>query len=280
MVLKRITAFLGLLLVLVLGAAAPGQTWGPRAHLLLNRYALQNLPPPLQAAMSARADVVVEMANAADARKSTVAGEAERHFIDLDRYGPYPFADVPRELNVLIQRYGAERVRANGLLPWALVDTTERLAAQMRARDPALWQTAADLGHYAADANMPLHTTENYNGQKTGNTGAHALFEEVLVDAFWRDSLFVPRAARAPNDLLASAFETIVASHGRIAPLLAAMTRAQERYARTDPRFYALIWAEAGPTMVASINQAAFDIASFWLAAWERAGRPDLQGVR
>jgi len=276
---RRLPA-LAVLLVLVLGAAAPALPWGLRGHLLLNGYALQNLPAPLQTALRARADVIVQMASAPDARKSTVPGESERHFIDLDRYGPYPFTDVPRDYAVLVQRYGETRVRANGLLPWTIIETTVRLAAQMRARDPALWQTAADLGHYAADGNMPLHTTENYNGQKTGNTGAHALFEEVMIDAFWRDAYFVPRAARAPADLLAFVFESLTASYARIAPLLAAMTKAQAQFLRTDPRFYELLWADAGPALRESMNRAAFDIASLWLAAWERAGRPDLQGVR
>lgn len=277
---RTLPALATLLLILVLGVAAPALPWGLRGHLLLNRYALENLPTPLQAALRARADVVVQMAGAPDARKSTVSGESERHFIDLDRYGPYPFTDVPRDYTLLVQRYGEARVRANGLLPWTLVETTERLAAQMRARDPALWQTAADLGHYAADGNMPLHTTENYNGQKTGNTGAHALFEEVMIDAFWRDAHFVPRPARAPADLLAFVFESLTASYARITPLLAAMTKAQAQFRRTDPRFFELLWTDAGPALRESMNRAAFDIASLWLAAWERAGRVDLRGVR
>lgn len=226
--------------------------------------------------MEAHAAEVVGRAAAADERKSTDPGESVRHFIDLDRYGPYPFADVPHEFRVLVERYGEAQVRANGTLPWTLVETTEKLAAQMRAGDPAMWLTTADLGHYAADANVPFHTTENFDGQKTGNTGVHALFEDVLVGAFWRDADFTPRPARAPANLLSYAFETITHSYARIAPFLAAMTRAQERYARTNPRFYEAIWAEGGPVVIASMNQAAYDIAAFWLAAWERAGRPVL----
>lgn len=264
-------------LAVLLLASPPAASWGSRVHVQLNRYALQNLPQPLRAAMEAHAEDVVGRAADADARKSTDPGESVRHFIDLDRYGAYPFQGVPRDLPTLMARYGEDAVRANGLLPWAIAETVDRLATQMRAGDAALWSTAADLGHYAADANVPLHTTENFNGQKTGNTGAHALFEEVLVEAFWRDTHFVARPARAPADPLADAFETIIASHARIAPFLAAMTRAQEGYARTDPRFYEVLWAAAGPVVITSMNQAARDIAAFWLAAWERAGRPELK---
>ena len=272
-------AALAVATLVLIAPAPPAASWGTQVHPQLNRLALRNLPDALRVAMEAHAADVVGRAAAADERKSRTPGESEKHYIDLDRYGPYPFTDVPRDLRVLVERYGERQVRANGLLPWAIVETAERLTAQMRAGDPAMWSTAADLGHYVADANVPLHTTENFNGQKTGNTGAHALFEEVLVEAFWRDQHFTPAPARVPPDLLAAAFETLTASHARIAPFLSAMTKAQERYARTDPRFYEMLWADAGPVVVASMNRAAHDIASFWLAAWERAGRPRLGGA-
>ena len=257
-------------------AATPAASWGVRVHVQLHRYALANLPEPLHAAFAAHPEVVAR-AGAPDERKSTDPGESVRHFIDIDRYGSYPFTDVPRDLNALIARYGEVTVRANGLLPWVILETAERLAAQMRAGDAAMWLTAADLGHYVSDANVPLHTTENFNGQKTGNGGAHPPFEEVLVEAFVRDADVTPRPARAPADLRAYTFDMITASHARIAPFLAAMTRAQERYPRTDPRFFQALWAEGGPNVITSMNNAAFNVASYWLAAWERAGKPELR---
>ncbi|USN46612.1 MAG: hypothetical protein H6626_10365 [Pseudobdellovibrionaceae bacterium] len=41
---------------------------------------------------------------------------------------------------------------------------------------------AGVMGHYVADLSQPLHCSENYDGQLTGQKGLHAFFEEVLVD--------------------------------------------------------------------------------------------------
>ena len=46
---------------------------------------------------------------------------------------------------------------------------------------------SADLGHYIADAYVPLHTTENYNGQLTGQKGIHAFWESRLPELFSED---------------------------------------------------------------------------------------------
>ena len=39
----------------------------------------------------------------------------------------------------------------------------------------------ADLGHYLADAHVPLHTG-NYSSQRTNQTGIHALWETHNVE--------------------------------------------------------------------------------------------------
>jgi len=41
---------------------------------------------------------------------------------------------------------------------------------------------SADIGHYIGDAHVPLHTTENYNGQLTNQKGIHGLWESRLVE--------------------------------------------------------------------------------------------------
>lgn len=41
---------------------------------------------------------------------------------------------------------------------------------------------AGVMGHYIGDLAMPLHVSENYNGQLTGQKGLHGYFEESIVD--------------------------------------------------------------------------------------------------
>lgn len=55
---------------------------------------------------------------------------------------------------------------------------------------------SADLGHYIADAHVPLHTTENYNGQLTGQTGIHDFWESRLPELYGeRYDFFTGKAA-------------------------------------------------------------------------------------
>jgi len=41
---------------------------------------------------------------------------------------------------------------------------------------------AGVLGHYTGDLGMPLHVSENYDGQLTGQKGLHSFFEDTCVD--------------------------------------------------------------------------------------------------
>src|SRR5688500_10240419 len=43
---------------------------------------------------------------------------------------------------------------------------------------------SAEMGHYIADACVPLHTTSNYNGQLTNQVGIHAFWESRIPELF------------------------------------------------------------------------------------------------
>ena len=79
-------------------------------------------------------------------------------------------------------------VRRFGVLPWQLHWTYRKLVTLMAPTDSTpvaldnVLRTAADLGHYLADAHVPLHTTGNYNGQRTNQTSIHALWETYNVE--------------------------------------------------------------------------------------------------
>ena len=81
-------------------------------------------------------------------------------------------------------------------------------------RDPDLiLKRSADLGHYIADAHVPLHTTENYNGLLTNQEGIHAFWESRLPELFSDDfNFFVGKASYISNPQLA-AWKAIQTSH-------------------------------------------------------------------
>lgn len=49
--------------------------------------------------------------------------------------------------------------------------------------------TAGVIGHYVGDLGMPLHVTENHDGQMTNQKGIHSFYEEIIVDTFKRGEL-------------------------------------------------------------------------------------------
>ena len=53
------------------------------------------------------------------------------------------------------------------------------------------------LAHYIQDAHQPLHATNNYDGQLTGNNGIHARFETALFERF-QSRLTIRPAPPAP----------------------------------------------------------------------------------
>ena len=44
---------------------------------------------------------------------------------------------------------------------------------------------AGAIGHYIGDLSQPLHVTENYDGQLSGQKGIHAYFEETVIDELY-----------------------------------------------------------------------------------------------
>ena len=84
--------------------------------------------------------------------------------------------------------YGDTMVTKQGILPWATLDTYNKLiqAFKDKNKDKVLLYTS-DLGHYVGDGHQPMHTMLNYNGQLTGQKGVHARYEIKMVDKYIKD---------------------------------------------------------------------------------------------
>ena len=111
-----------LLLVLLGGAAGapsvemqPPPPWGFFAHRRINRLAVYTLPPDLAVGFRPQADYLAEHAVDPDKRRYATEHEAVRHYIDLDHWGEYPFAELPRTyLEALMWRGGLDVVSTDG----------------------------------------------------------------------------------------------------------------------------------------------------------------------
>lgn len=71
-------------------------TWGFFGHRRINRLASFTLPPGLALFYKKNLEYITEHAVDPDKRRYASRHEAGRHFIDLDRYGVFPFGSLPR----------------------------------------------------------------------------------------------------------------------------------------------------------------------------------------
>jgi hypothetical protein len=260
-------------------------SWGFFAHKWIHREAIKLLPLPLRGFYQSVADSVVEKATDPDMRRRRVKNEEFHHYIDIDHYGRYPFAEVPRDYQAAAQKFSADTLLSYGDAPWHLARVMDSLTTAMRrGRIKAVIQFSADLGHYVADLHMPLHTSENYDGQMTDNRGIHARFEWHLIERFQDQIRLNPSGVDSIANPTMQAFEIILSSYIWVDNLLRADTRSRDprrvyqALESFDRDYYEKFFALAGPVAEQQMTAAAKAVASYWYTAWLRAGRPQLTG--
>src|SRR5689334_2156923 len=91
--------------------------WGFYAHQQINYYAVFLLPPELLLLYKPHIDFIKEHAVDPDKRRYAVPEEGPRHYIDIDRYGTYPYDSLPRQWNEAILKFGEAPLTENGIVP-------------------------------------------------------------------------------------------------------------------------------------------------------------------
>ncbi|HEY6547226.1 MAG TPA: alkaline phosphatase family protein, partial [Vicinamibacteria bacterium] len=264
---------------------APAGAWGFTGHRLVNRKAVLTLPSPVRELFAGNADYLAEHSIDPDLwRAAGLPGEGPNHYLDLDAFGEWPFAEVHHLEARHLARFGAA-AREKGRVPWRVLEEYRDLVEAFRASDPALvLERAAVLGHYVADAHVPLHAILNYDGQLTGQQGIHARYESEMVDRYLRqiEPAVAPGQARSgavPVELVFGALlesaaltdEALRADRESAGPSDFASTPEDDRYA--DP-YYSALFEREGPRLTARLSLAAERLGALWLTAWEEAGRP------
>lgn len=249
--------------------------WGKDGHNTTNGKAIEALPPELEEFFQRHKAQIVEESMAADHAKDSDPDERPRHFLDADRYGPPPFADLPEEYEEAVAKFGKDTIIRNGLLPWTIVRRYESLVTAFRAGSvESIVHHSAWLGHYIGDSHVPLHTTENHDGQLTGQRKLHSYFESTVLK-FVEPAEVVPKQGRRfTKPILTLAFEWIRESHAFIPAILAADLGTRRGPQRTrDKRAFA---ARVKPIALDRLENGASRLASAWYSAWISAGRPRL----
>ena len=112
-----------------------------------------------------------------DMRRYVAKEQAPRHCIDIDHYGESPFDEVPREWDDAVEKFTEVTLQSYGIVLWYVEVIYRRLIYAFHNKDYAYeLKVSADLGYYIADGHVPLHTTENYNGQLTNQKGIYGFW--------------------------------------------------------------------------------------------------------
>ena len=256
--------------------------------------AVFTLPTDIAGFYKAHLSHITEHAVDADKRRYVDSLEAARHFIDADRYGPNPFDSIPARWDTAVARFTEPVLRAAGILPWQIDRTYYRLVMAFGDKDvPRILRYSADLGHYIADAHVPLHTTSNYNGQQTGQVGIHAFWESRLPELFAEDYDFLVGRAQYIRSPLHEAWAIVAESHALVDSVLTVEAQLHRQFppdrkyayvtrnhvlTRTYSEPYAQRYHDALSDMVARrMRQAILRIGSFWYTAWVDAGQPNMK---
>jgi hypothetical protein len=253
--------------------------WGDKGHRVVSSLALRSLPPQPRAWFAGREADMADHASDPDHWKQDKK-EGPRHFLDMEPYGDPEH--LPRTLEEAQARVGADYYRL-GVVPWIIQDRWRDLVDAFRAGDPDKVAFAtAILGHYVADAHVPLHTTTNHDGQYTDQRGVHSRWESGLVERHIVAEDLPVLPAQADAAFLTRPWDWLLAAH-RLVPEQLADDREADRSTPLSSRgkqrtqaYWMIFWAKQGPTVKQQLQLAGQHLGDAILNAWIAAGRPSV----
>ncbi len=194
--------------------------------------------------------------------------------------------------------FAIDTVYKHGILPYAILRTYRNLVKSFLTLDePKILKFSTDLGHYVADAHVPLHTTRNYNGQLTGQEGIHAFWETRLPDIFAENqyTYFVGKAQYIEN-VSVFVFKIVFDSYADVNRVLFEEKQLAQKYppdkkyilqsvGKSSPqKIYNLPYSNDYNTALngmveARMQKSIFALGCLWYSAWVEAGKPDLKNL-
>jgi hypothetical protein len=272
------------MLTAILLAPSTASAWGFEAHKFIVARAIDILPESIRPFFETNRAFIVERAIDPDLwRNAGFTEEPPNHFLDFDAYGPYPFKDLPRNYDDALRKHGLDKLKQNGLLPWRTYEIAGRLVRGFEAlhkngqyAESDIRFFSAIIGHYVADAHVPLHAVLNYNGQLTGQTGIHYRWEGELFVRYEKQLAIKPGALKSIANERDYIFDTLLESSQLADDVLAADKKAIGNRDVYDDQYFATLFAETRPMFEKRINDAINGVASIITSAWEQAGKPTL----
>lgn len=273
--------------------------WGFFGHKKINRLAVFTLPKGMFTFYKKHIEYITDHAVDPDKRRYAVEGEAPRHYIDIDHYhhdSLTPFEYMPRKWKDAILKFSEDTLQAYGIVPWHVNFMGFRLTKAFKEKDiNKILKLSAEIGHYIGDASVPLHTTENYNGQLTNQKGIHGFWESRIPELFSEDYDFFVGQAEYIEEPQNYIWDVVESSHNAVDSVLSFESNLNEEYPsdrkyafdnrgnrtiKTYSKEYSKEYQDMLDGMIERrMRSSVTSVGSFWYTCWMNAGQPDLNKI-
>jgi hypothetical protein len=288
--MKKIALFISLVFL---------SSWGFLAHKTIHQIAIYSLPKKLQGFFYKNMDYMIYNSVRPDVRRKDDKTEDTKHYIDIDApvFGPNALETMPESWAEAKAKYTEDTLRKYGTVCWEILFLKEKLtrAFKNKQKDSILFY-AADMGHYIADAHVPLHTSINYDGQMTGQRGIHSLWESVVPEIHIADyNLYQNHKAtylKSPQTTIWKSFrvsfsmlKTVLDEEKNASEGFTDKTKYKrsERYGKMRQDYtgeFAKAYAKRlGDTVNERMLESSRCVADFWFTCWVDAGCPNLKDI-
>jgi hypothetical protein len=284
--------------LLIVGATNSYSTswWGFFAHKRINRLAVFTLPQEMIPFYKKHIVYLTENAVNPDRRRYAVEGEAPKHYIDLDIYGDSALQIIPHKWFDAVEKFTEDTLQAYGIGPWNVNLVKYQLTEAFKKGDvDRILRFSADLGHYIGDINVPLHTTENYNGQLTGQYGIHGFWESRLPELYSDNYNYLVGTAKYIDNTQEEAWKAVTNAHMALDSVLSFEKELSEKFPESkkysfeargavttkvysrkfSESFHKMLDGQVERRMVASVKM----VGDFWYTCWVDAGQPDMNKI-
>lgn len=290
-----------LLVVLMIGFVTLGRVtlsygWGFWAHEHINRYAVFTLPEELKKFYKKNIDFVTEHSVDPDKRRNSDKTEGIKHYLDADYYGTSPFEQLPKSWEKAVAKFTQDTLEAYGINPWHVARMTKQLTqAFIKGDKDSILILSADLGHYIADAHVPLHATMNYDGQLSNQKGIHSFWESRLPELFGGEYNYYAGSAKYIEYPLNESWKIIRSSFSMVDTVLlserqlneqfpkdrkyTAIKKGEKVYYDYSEEYSARYHAMLNGMVERQMRSAILEVGSYWYTAWVNAGKPDLNRI-
>lgn len=272
------------------------QKWGFFAHQRINRLAIFTLPQEMMPFYKTHLRYIMEHSVAPDQRRYAVKDEAPRHYIDLDNYGDSAAYKLPPFWIDAVEKLSEDTLLKHGIVPWHIQLMKFQLTKAFQEKDSRrILRLSAEIGHYIGDANVPLHTTSNYNGQKTNQIGIHGFWESRLPELYSDDYDFFVGTAQYERFIAKRAWSAVQNANQCLDSVLIfeqnlnANFKVNKKYSieerngqniKVYAKEYSKKYHQALDNQVErQMKRSVKMIGDFWFTAWVDAGQPDLTAL-